>query len=70
MNLLLNQIATWHQIEQGAMYPSGTPNVQIDPNKVDLAMGNTGGYQSHNNMQPHLAIYYIIALYGVFPSRG
>lgn len=29
----------------------------------------TGGNQPHNNMQPYLAINFIIALQGVFPSR-
>lgn len=28
----------------------------------------TGGSQPHDNMQPYVAINYIIALYGVFPS--
>jgi len=30
----------------------------------------TGGSRSHENMQPYLAINYIIALFGVFPSRS
>ena len=34
------------------------------------AIGNTGGGQSHNNLQPYLAINYIIALQGVFPARS
>ena len=39
---------------------------RIDPNLVT----QTGGNQPHVNMQPFLAIYFIIALVGVFPSRG
>ncbi len=31
---------------------------------------NAGSGQSHENRQPHLAINYIIALQGVFPSRS
>jgi len=31
---------------------------------------NQGGSQWHTNMQPYLAINYIIALQGVFPSRN
>lgn len=38
-----------------------TPSVQL---------ANTGGSQPHNNMQPYLACYYIIALQGTFPSRS
>ncbi len=34
------------------------------------AVGNTGGSQSHNNLQPLIAINYIIALQGLYPSRG
>ena len=29
-----------------------------------------GGSQSHNNMQPYLALSYCIALTGIFPSRN
>ncbi|MFC1933411.1 phage tail protein [Chloroflexota bacterium] len=31
---------------------------------------NTGGGQSHENMQPYLVLNYVIALTGVFPSRN
>ena len=31
---------------------------------------NTGGGQSHSNMQPYLAVNYCIALIGLFPSRN
>ena len=31
---------------------------------------NTGGSQSHNNMQPFLTLNFIIALVGLYPSRG
>ncbi len=34
------------------------------------SIGNTGGGQRHQNMQPSIAINYIIALTGVFPSRN
>jgi microcystin-dependent protein len=33
-------------------------------------LGNTGGSQAHNNMQPYLAINFIIALVGLYPSRS
>ncbi|OCW56915.1 phage tail protein [Hoeflea olei] len=35
-----------------------------------LTLGQKGGDQAHNNMQPYLAITYIIALQGLYPSRG
>lgn len=34
------------------------------------AIGNTGGGQAHNNMQPYLAVSFIIALQGIFPPRN
>ena len=33
------------------------------------AIGNAGGSQPFNNMQPFLAINFVIALEGIFPSR-
>lgn len=43
-----------------------TPNTQMAPD----ALGIAGGSQPHNNMQPYLAMNYIICLNGEFPSRG
>jgi len=43
-----------------------TANSQMN----SLMASNAGGSQSHENRQPFLAIYYIIALQGVFPSRS
>ncbi len=39
-------------------------------NLSNQAVQSTGGSQMHNNLQPYLAIYYIIALQGVYPSRS
>jgi microcystin-dependent protein len=32
-------------------------------------VGNTGGSQSHTNLMPFLCIHFIIALFGIYPSR-
>ena len=37
---------------------------------ADQAISPTGSSQPHNNMQPYLAINFIIALTGLYPSRG
>lgn len=34
------------------------------------SLGSVGGYQPHNNMQPYLAVNYIISIYGIYPSPG
>lgn len=36
----------------------------------DLVLGQTGGGQEQNNMQPWLAVSFCIALQGIFPSRN
>lgn len=43
-----------------------TPNTPMSP----VALNVAGGSQPHNNMQPFLAMNYIICLQGEFPSRG
>lgn len=48
-------------------YHTGTANL-VGMN--DAAMPTTGGSEPHNNMQPFLAINFIIALVGLYPSRS
>lgn len=50
-----------------ALYNSGTANI------VELAseaVSTTGGSQAHTNVQPFLTMNFIIALQGLYPSRG
>lgn len=47
-------------------YSNAAANVPMSASSV----GNSGGNQSHNNMQPSLAMNYIIALQGLYPSRS
>jgi microcystin-dependent protein len=39
-------------------------------NLIPSSVGNFGGNQPHNNMQPYLTISFCIALQGIFPSRN
>lgn len=39
-------------------------------NMSSLAVKNTGGSQSHTNLQPALAVNFIISLSGIYPSRS
>lgn len=48
------------------LYESGTANTSMHSSSID----NTGGGQSHNNMQPYNTLNCIIALQGTFPSRN
>ena len=46
--------------------PAGANEVLMDPTII----GNTGGSQTHQNMQPYIALRFCIALQGLFPSRN
>ena len=48
------------------LYRQPTNLVAMEPGII----GNVGGSQPHENMQPYLVLNYIIALQGIFPSRN
>ena len=48
-----------------APYSTSAPNGQMAP----LTAAPAGG-QPHNNLQPYVAISYIISLFGIFPSQS
>lgn len=62
-------IATGHvlAVSQGLIYLNPS---QVSPTLVTLdgAVAEVGGSQAHSNMQPFLAVAFIIALQGIFPS--
>jgi len=45
------------------------PNVIMSPVTIDPTSSSTG-LVAHNNMQPYLALYFIICCDGIFPSAG
>jgi len=47
-----------------AFYDNTTPSTPMAPGMV----GQTGGNQPHENLQPFLCVNYIISLFGIFPS--
>lgn len=54
-----------------AFSATATDNKYLGSNSSSVStVGNTGGNQSHTNVQPILAVNYIIALQGTFPSRN
>jgi microcystin-dependent protein len=46
------------------LYLEDNPNGAMSPNAVTF----TGGSQYHDNVQPFIAISYIISLFGIFPT--
>jgi len=47
------------------IYSTAAPNTSMSPS----AVGQSGGNQPHDNMAPYLAVIFIIATEGVYPSR-
>ncbi|QGY45663.1 phage tail protein [Maribellus comscasis] len=45
-------------------------NTTMKAGAVDVTVNNSGGGLPHNNVQPYQCINYIIALQGIYPSRG
>jgi microcystin-dependent protein len=50
----------------GNAFSLNTPNSTM----AEQMLPDAGGSQAHNNMQPYLAINFIIALQGLYPSRS
>ncbi len=46
--------------------PTGSAPTQL----AAATIGNSGGGQPHNNLQPYLAITFIISMFGIFPSQN
>ena len=49
----------------GDLYTTSTPDTSLKSN----AISNVGGSRSHSNYMPFLCIHFIIALFGIYPSR-
>ncbi len=39
-------------------------------NPSSVQIGLSGGNQSHENRSPYLAVYFLICMYGIYPSRS
>lgn len=51
-------------------YALPNPAAEVPMSSDSIRVGNTGGGQPINNMQPYLAVTTCIALVGIFPSRN
>ena len=56
------------RVSGGFAYVTGSDTNLVNLN--DQALPTTGGSQPHNNLQPFIALNYIIALQGLYPSRS
>lgn len=69
-NLGVETILTGQVIAQDStgsiLYKDSTANLK---NMNSGSLSNVGGGQAHDNMQPWLALNFVIALQGLFPSR-
>lgn len=52
----------------GANRFTGTP--QVHKTLASDALAEVGGQEAHNNMQPFVALHYIICVQGLYPSRS
>lgn len=63
-----------NQLPAGSSGRFTSPIFAADSNPLvpmgDGSLAPAGGSQAHNNMQPFLAMNFIIALVGLYPSRG
>ncbi len=53
-----------------AIPPVGNWASSANATAASSAIGNTGGGQSHTNIQPYQCVNFIIALHGTYPSRS
>jgi microcystin-dependent protein len=51
-------------------HPNGYGAGGSDVSPASVQVGQAGGNQAHDNMQPFLAITFCIAIQGIFPSRN
>lgn len=54
----------------GGFNEDATPGAKLEGVSSTTTINNTGGGQSHNNVQPSQTVNYIIALIGIYPSRS
>jgi microcystin-dependent protein len=53
-----------------ATYSSNAADDSMAVDSVAVTINNSGSNQGHTNVQPSLGIHYIIALFGIYPSRN
>ncbi len=59
---------SWARASGGSAYRKNSSSKLA--NMASATLRNAGGSRAHNNMQPYLTMNFIIALQGLYPSRG
>lgn len=59
---------TWAVLSRNNLYSSVAPDVDMRP--ATVAIDPIGGGQAHENRAPFIALNWLIALEGIFPSRN
>jgi microcystin-dependent protein len=62
--------AVWADDGSGRGIPLYATTAGTSPAMTSAALKITGGSATHNNLPPFLGLYFIIALQGIYPSRG
>lgn len=64
------------QSSSNGEYLASSANVRVfrpagpNTNLLGTSVANSGGSQAHNNVMPFLCVNFIIALFGIYPSRN
>ena len=56
----------------GKMLAQAATDIYVDDTQVNMnaeAVTNTGSSQPHDNIQPFICVNFIVALFGIYPSR-
>lgn len=62
------QSNTLAKVTAGNLYRVGQPGLPLQ-SMATSAIGQIGGSRSHTNLMPYLCVHFIIALFGIYPSR-
>lgn len=62
--------AVGNSLAAAPIYKNASPGVDMDPGSIAESTSDSGNDQAHQNMPPYLALNFIIALTGFYPSRS
>jgi microcystin-dependent protein len=69
-NTLTNAEPIYRDADASAALRNGSIETSVSDNGSSVTIGQTGGSQPHTNMQPFTTVHFVIALQGIYPTRG